>query len=284
VENTPKTILITGSTSGIGKAAAIILAKQRHKVVLVSRNNEKLKSTQKEIKSVTKLPKIEVCQCDLSSQKSIRKSASILRKKYPVIDVLITNAAIHNSRFELTEDGIEKTFATNHLGYFLLTGLLLPNIKNSPFGHIINVSSNGHRWTKIDLEALVKPAKYNKYKAYMRSKLANIMFTIDLAERLNDTNIRVNSLHPGLVYTNIGMDKPDIIRKLTNVYKKIFAKTPEEGVETIIYLTTSVKVKNLTGKYFVGKKITKTSLESQNKEKREALWTLSEKLVNFKFA
>ena len=278
----PRTVVITGSTSGIGKATAKILAEKRYRLILVSRDLSKLEQTRLEIISATNNQNVHIFECDFSSQKSIRNVTKIILIKYPRIDVLINNAGIHVSNFELTENGIEKTFAVNHLGYFLLTGLLLKNIKKSKFGQIINVSSDGHRWIKFNNIYYKDGNKYNKYMAYRKSKLANLMFTFELAKRLKNTNIRVNSLHPGLVYTNIGMEKPDLLRVLSNIYKKYFAKAPEQGAETIVYLVCSEAVK-ATGKYFVNKLATIASKEAYDAKKQKVLWNLSEELTGYSY-
>lgn len=278
-----KTILITGSTSGIGKATALGLASQGFRIILLSRSKEKLEKTKDEIVSATRNHDVFTIQCDLSSQNAIYNASSKIHAKFTKIDVLINNAAILLPKMEFTVDGIEKTFAINHLAYFLLTGLLLDLIKKADQGRILNVSSRCHNKYKFMLEKLLAYKIHGKYNLYCRSKLANIMFTISLANKLKDTNITVNALHPGLIFTNIGLDKPDILRILSNIYKKYFADTPEEGAETSIYLAISDDVKDVTGQYFVKKKMSSYSKQASKADIREKLWSSSEKLTGFKY-
>ncbi|MBT6401428.1 SDR family oxidoreductase [candidate division WWE3 bacterium] len=278
-----KTILITGATAGIGKATSFKLAELGHHLILLSRNKNKLKDTREEIQAKIPNAQVEIIECDLSSQKSIRKSAEIIKQHFPVIDVLINNAGINTDQHELTEDGIEKTFAVNHLAYFLLTGLLLDNIKISKQARIINVSSNGHRGVDLDLEKIKNNEYKGRYPTYRRSKLANVMFTIDLAEKLKDSDVRVNCLHPGLINTNIGMEDQSFVRRLVNNYKKRFAGSPKKGAGTIVYLATSAQVRNITGKYFVNRKIQRYSKKADNVTVRNSLWKLSEQLTGFSY-
>lgn len=278
-----KTAIITGATSGIGKESAVKLAKLGHQIILLSRNKKKLEITKSEIFSKTNNSNITTVKCDLSSQKDIKTVAKDVKKQFPVIDVVINNAGINTAENELTKDGIELTFAVNHLAYFLLTGLLLENIKRSKRGRIINVSSNGHRGINLNIKKIRNNEYKGRYSTYRRSKLANVMFTIDLANKLKESKVTVNCLHPGLINTNIGMNDPGITRRLVNAYKKRFAKTPEQGADTIIYLATSDKIANNTGKYFVNRKVTKYSTKASNKIIREKLWKLSEQLTNFTY-
>lgn len=278
-----KTALITGSTSGIGKAVAFELASKKYRIILLSRNMDRLIKTKNEIITVTNNPDIYTFECDLASQKQIRSISAEIRNKFPVIDVLVNNAGINTSTFEVTPDGVEKTFAVNHFAYFLLTGLLLDSIKKSDQGRVINVSSNGHKKVKLDIEKIRSNQYQGKYSTYRRSKLANVMFTIDLAERLSNTSVTVNTVHPGLIKTNIGSDDPGIIRKTVNFLKIFFAQSPEKGADTIVYLATSANVENITGRYFINRKITTPSKDVYNISKRNQLWDLSKKITNFTY-
>lgn len=278
-----KTALITGSTSGIGKAVAFELARKKFRIILLSRNMDKLIKTKNEISTTTNNPDIYTFKCDLSSQKHIRRISTEIKNKFPVIDVLINNAGINTPTFELTPEGVEKTFAVNHFAYFLLTGLLLESIKKSDQGRVINVSSNGHKKVKLGIEKIRNNQYQGRYSTYRISKLANVMFTIDLAERLSNTTITVNTVHPGLIKTNIGSDDPSIVRKAVNFLKIFFAQSPEEGADTIVYLATSAKVKNITGKYFINRKIVTPSKDVYNTSKRNQLWDLSQKITDFTY-
>lgn len=281
--NESKTALITGATAGIGEAAAMELASRGYKLILLSRNPLKLGDIKREILKETANEDIYTVLCDLSSQKSIRKAAEEINKDFSVIDILINNAGINTASFELTVDGMEKTFAINHLAYFLLTGLLLKNVKRAKEGRIINVSSNGHYKVDLDIDKLRNNSYKGRYATYRRSKLANVMFTIDLAQKLRGSGVTVNSVHPGLVNTDIGKEDPGIGRKFVNFLKSYIALTPEQGADTIIYLATSPEVRSVTGKYFEKRRIKPHSRAADNLNIRKKLWDLSEKLSNFDY-
>lgn len=278
-----KTTLITGATSGIGRATAFEIAKQGHILILPCRNMEKGELLKAEIIADSGNEKVHLFECDLSSQQSIRTAAKEILSKFDTIDILINNAGIHSPKLELTEDNIEKTFAVNHLAYFLLTGLLLEAVNNSKNGRIINVASRSHKEIKLNASTLPYPKYYSRYIAYKRSKLANVMYTIDLAERLRDANVTVNSMHPGLVYTAIGMESPSIFRKIADQYKKRFARSPEKGAETVVYLATSDEVEGVTGKYFIDKQEAAMSRYVSDEDVRKELWELCEELTGFNY-
>ncbi|MDD5569933.1 MAG: SDR family oxidoreductase [Bacteroidales bacterium] len=274
-------ILITGATSGIGRATAMALAKMQATIVLVARDKNKAIKTVEEIKSESKNPNVEYLICDLSSLASVRQLAAEFKSKYNRLDVLINNAGMILSTKEKTIDGFEKTFAVCHLAHFLLTGLLLDVIKSSKSSRIINVSSVAHILGHMDFDDLMLEKKYTSTKSYGQAKLANILFTKKLAEKLKGTGVTVNSVHPGGVNTNFNRD-------LKGFYKfawsslKYFLLSPEKGAETSIYLASSTEVESVTGEYFIKKKVRKSSAESCNPEIAEKLWEISEKLVEFK--
>jgi len=275
-----KNVLITGGNAGIGLATAVALAKKGATVSIVSRSKEKAETAVQQINKESGNNKAVYFLADLSSQKSIRELAEKVMREIPVLDVLINNAGGVFPAFKLSVDGLEMTMATNHFAYFLLTNLLLENIKKSNYARIVNVASGSHYKGKIDFESFKKDKGYFILKAYEQSKLANVLFTQELAERLKDTQVTANALHPGFVKTDIG-------NKGTQWYAKFFwslaarlgAISVEDGAKTSIYLASSDEVKNVSGKYF-DKCKAKTPADLTNDLKlQKELWAISEKLV-----
>ncbi|HPN38782.1 MAG TPA: SDR family oxidoreductase [Melioribacteraceae bacterium] len=267
-----KTILITGSTDGIGKKTAELLAKMGHKIIIHGRNLNKCLSTVEEVKSISGNMSVDFFVSDLSSFSSIKNGAEELKNRYSKLDVLINNAGIYAKEKRLTEDGFESTFAVNHLSVYLLTGLLLPLLKNSSPSRIINVSSVAHERAKFNIDDINLEGGYNHYIAYANSKLANILFTNYLANLLPANYITVNSLHPGVITT-----------KLLKEGFGISGSSLEEGASTSVYLATSEDINNITGKYFVKKAIAKMSKTAEDLNLAKELWNLSEKITDFKY-
>ena len=274
---TDKIVLITGSSSGIGLATAEALAAKGAEIILVARSEQKLKEAAQQITSKTGSKKICFYIADFSSQKSIRSLAAQVKKDYQKIDVLINNAGAVFPDFKLSEDGLEMTIATNHFAYFLLTSLLLDLIKKSDYARIINVASGSHYKGKIDFDSFTKEKDYFITKAYAQSKLANVLFTFNLAERLKDTQITVNCLHPGFVKTDIG-------NKDTQWYSKFFwtlasglaGISLEDGAKTSVYLASSDEVKGVTGKYYDKCKEKEPTPLAKDVELQKELWNISQ--------
>lgn len=277
VEN--KTIIVSGATSGIGRPTALELARQGAIVVLAVRNEEKAKETVASIQQQAGHNRIDYLLVDFASQEQIRSMAAEFLNRYDRLDVLINNHGTVNIRRRETEDGLEKTFAVNHLGYFLLTSLLLDRIQASAPARIINVSSAAHWGAKLEFDNLQLRRGYAWGKAYGRSKLANILFTIELADRLQGTGVTANALHPGWVATSLGADNIPIIGGLVKAIINLTAKSPEKGAETSIYLATSPEVSEVSGKYFVNCQPARTSAAAQDKETARRLWRVSEELT-----
>lgn len=272
-----KIFLVTGSTSGIGLVTALELAKTKAKVILVGRNKEKTENVINQIKKDSNNDKVEYILADLSKQKDIKKLADEFKAKYDKLDVLVNNAGLLCSKKELTEDNLENTFATNHMGYFLLTNLLLEELKKSSNARVVNVASDAHRMGDTYFDDInFEKKKYSAWKAYGNSKLYNILFTYELAEKLKNTNIKTNCLHPGVIRTNFnfGFNIP-----VVNSVIKMFLLSPEKGAETQIHLALSPEVENITGKYFDKKKAVSSSYISYDKEARKKLWEISENLI-----
>ena len=273
-----KVCMITGATAGIGIVTAKALAQEGATVIIVGRSKEKSISTVDQIKKETGNPNIEYFLADLSVQKEVHKLAEDFKSKFKRLDILVNNAgAVFNKRFETT-DGLEMTFALNHLSYFLLTNLLLDTIKASVPSRIINVSSDAYKGAKINFDDLQGKKKYGTMRAYGQSKLANILFTYELSRKLEGSGVTSNVLHPGFVATSFGTNNTGIIRLILR-FLHLFALSPEKGAETSIYLATSPDVANTTGKFFVKKKEVRTSAESYDNKVAEKLWKVSEELT-----
>lgn len=273
-----KICLITGATSGIGKVTAQELANQGATVVINGRNLEKCQNTINYIKKITGNTKVDFILADLSSQNEVRKLADQFKNQYNKLDILINNAGVILGDRQDSVDKIEMTFAINHLSYYLLTNLLLNTIKTSAPSRIINVSSAIHSWASINFEDIESKKGYNGMNAYSQSKLANILFTYELARKLGKSEVTVNTMHPGLVATNLGANMNGQDGKSWRSFIQT-GISPEEGAQTILYLATSPKVENITGKYFENKKAIPSSKESYDIEVAKKLWKLSAELV-----
>ncbi len=279
-----KLCLITGATSGIGKATAIELAKLGFDLILTGRNEIKGKDISDSLVKKYKINSV-FFKCDISSLKEVRNLASIVNSKYDHLNVLINNAGSRFSNYQKSVDGIELTFATNHLGHFLLTQLLFDLLKKSSDARIINVSSSAHYGKQIDIDDLVSPKEYNRSLVYGRSKLANVLFTYELARRNIFSNISINALDPGGVATNFAKNEC-LFRWLKHISYYIAKRqllTPKQGAETIVYLASSDNVKGITGKFFFKKKEIKSTEESYDVNKANKLWELSEQLCGIKY-
>lgn len=274
-------LVITGGTSGLGYRTAFILAQDsKNKIILIGKNKAKGEQAIKSLNNETKNKNLSFLQVDLSS---IFETSSLKEKlANKKIDVLINNAgALFYSRIE-SEDGIEKTFALNHLSYFILSNLLLKHkiIKNG--GRIINVASGAHRGVDINFDDIEMVTNYNGWISYKKSKLCNILFTKKLSELALKNNITVNCLHPGFVKTGFGKNNTGVIGLIIKSLMTLFAIRVEEGAETIIYLATSNNVKNISGKYFYESKVNKPSNFAENNKSADNLWDLSIKILKNK--
>lgn len=272
-----KTCMITGANSGIGKATAIQLAKMGIHIVMVCRNKERGENAQKQIKEESGNSNVDLIIADLASLESVKNLADEYKKKYDKLHILINNAGVFNSKRILTEDGYESTFAIDYLSHFLLTKLLLDVIKKSAPSRIINVSSDIHRYFKINLDDLMFKKKYSSQKAYGSAKFAIILFTYELAHRLDGTGVTVNALHPGhartkMTTTNISW----IIKKIMN----LFSKSPEKAAETSVYLASSPEVEGVSGKYFKKCMPVKSHKITYDESIQKKVWEISEKLIH----
>ena len=268
--------MVTGANAGIGKATALGLAKMGGTVVMVCRSRERGEATLAEIKRESGNASVHLLLADLSSQDDIRRLAAAFNAKYPAVHVLINNAGIIPRKRTVTGEGFETQFAVNHLAYFLLTHLLLDILKASAPARIVTVSSQVHHGASIDFDDLQSERFYRPTRVYASTKLANVLFTYELARRLEGTGVTANCLHPGSVATNLLADfLPTPLRFVT----KIVGVSPEKGAQTPLYLATSPEVEEVTGKYFVNQKPAASSKPSYDRDLARRLWQVSEKLT-----
>lgn len=273
-----KVCIVTGANSGIGLETAAGIAERGATVVMACRSRERAEAAQKEIESRGYAGATDVMLVDMASFDSIRAFADAFKQKYDRLDVLVNNAAIVPKSRELTQDGIEKQFGVNHLAYFLLTHLLLDQLKESAPSRIVNVASTVHQSATINFEDLQAENGYSFIKAYGQSKLANVMFTYELARRLEGTDVTANCLHPGGVSTNIFRDASLFLKPILFV-GRAFLKGPKRGAKTSVYLATSPEVEGVTGKYFVNCKEAKSSALSHDRDAQQRLWDISARLT-----
>ncbi|MEE9522441.1 MAG: SDR family oxidoreductase [candidate division NC10 bacterium] len=271
-----KTCILTGAHTGSGKATALGLAKMGATVVMVCRSLERGEAAMAEIKRGSGNDSVSLLLADLSSRAAIHRLAADFKAKYPNLHVLINNAGIIPKKRTVAEDGLETQFAVNHVAYFLLTNLLLDQLKASAPSRIINVSSQVHNGASIDFDDLQSERSYSPTRVYGWTKLANVLFTYELAHRLEGTRVTVNCLHPGTVATNMLADyMPGGLRFLA----KMIGVSSEEGAQTSLFLATSPEVEGVSGKYFVNQGAVHSSKASYDKTAARRLWQVSAELT-----
>ncbi|MBL4606499.1 MAG: SDR family oxidoreductase [Pseudomonadales bacterium] len=261
-----KTCLVTGANAGIGFETAKGLATLGADLILVCRDSHRGEEARKQLIQDTGNDRIDLLIADMSLMDSVRNLADQVNQNYPHLHVLINNAGVMLSKRQLTAEGYEIQYAVHHLGPFLLTHLLLDKLKASSPARIINITSKMHTMNSIDFDNLQAEKKFGPFKTYAASKLANIMFTYSLAERLEGTGVTVNCLHPGVIGSNIGS---------TPGFIKVFMKSPHKGAETPLYLASAPELEVMNGKYFMDKKPLASSEESYDKTVAAKLWDLS---------
>ena len=270
-----KTIVITGASSGIGEVAAIRLSEQGARIVMVARDRARGEATLAKLKGAGHAAHY----ADLSRLSEMKRVARELGEAERTIDLLINNAgALFNSRI-VTEDGLEKTFALNHMSYFVMTNLLLDRLKATPGARIVSTASDAHRRAKLDFSDLQAAKSYSGFPVYSRSKLCNIVFTRELARRITGTGVTANSLHPGFVATRFGDESGGLVSLGARVAKKVGAISPEEGAKTIVYLASSLAVVGASGGYYYKEKLTTPTAEAQNDADAKRLWDISAKIA-----
>lgn len=274
-----KLCVITGANSGIGFETAKALARKGAYLVMVCRNEDKAEAARQEIIEETSNPGIDIVLCDFAIQAEIRNAAEEIKRNYKKVDVLINNHGFLASERQDTVDGLEETFAVNHIGYFMFTNLLLDMVKAADQGRIVSVASGAHRAGEFDPENIQLSDNFTPWKAYANSKLFNILFTRELANQLVDTNVTANCLHPGVVASNFAQSGSWIMRTLFTIGKP-FLLSPEKGAATSIYLATSDEVKEVNGANFRNKKVATPSKAARDDEAAKELWDMSKKLCS----
>ena len=269
---TNKTIIVTGATDGIGLEAATKIAALGNRVGLVGRNPDKGAKAIELITSVTGNDKLDFFQADLSLVSEVNQLSEDIKNKYSELNVLLNNAGGANKNKVITSEGLEKTFATNQMNYFVLTTNLMDMLSSSDHSRVVNVASNAHIGASIDFDNINAEKDYSFWKTYCISKLMNIMFTYKLAEMQD--KVTVNVLHPGFVDTNIGGNEGSVIKRIVKFGSKLFARSVENGADSSIYLSTSDEVSNVSGKYFFKCKPIKSSKASYDKEQWDQVWNL----------
>jgi len=271
-----KTVVITGATSGIGEVAAVRLAEQGARIVFTARDKARADDTLAALRKAGPQAEHAVHMADLSRLAEMKRIGAELARE-PQIDVLINNAgALFNKRQE-TADGLEMTFALNHMAYFVVTNLLLSKLK--PGARIVTVASNAHRGAKLDFDDLQSRRSYTGFAVYSRSKLCNILFNRELARRLSGSGVTANALHPGFVATRFGNDSGGLMRAVLKVAKPIGAISPEEGAQTIIYLASAPEVAGVSGQYFYECRPATPTAEARNDEDAKRLWEMSQQIA-----
>jgi NAD(P)-dependent dehydrogenase (short-subunit alcohol dehydrogenase family) len=271
-----KTVVITGATSGIGEVAAVRLAEQGARIVFTARDKARAGETMAALKKANPGADHALHMADLSTLSEMKRVAGELARE-PEIDVLINSAgALFNKRQE-TADGLEMTFALNHMAYFVITNLLLGKLK--PRARIVTVASNAHRGAKLDFGDLQSRKGYIGFPVYARSKLCNILFNRELARRITGSGVTANALHPGFVATRFGDNSGGLMRTVLKVAKPIGAISPEEGARTIIYLASSPQVAEVSGEYYYECELGTPTAEARNDEDARKLWEMSESIA-----
>ena len=270
--------VITGATSGIGRSAARELAALGAHLVIVARSSERANATRREIEEATGSRAVEVEIADLASQAQVRSLADRLLAAHPAIHVLINNAGLTLSERHLTEDGLEETFAVNHIAPYLLTQLLLDRLRSSAPARVVTVSSDAHRGAAIPFDDLNGDSGFSGWVAYSWSKLANILFTTELARRLEGSGVTATCLHPGVVATRFGNEGPWFIR-LFQLVGRPFLIDADRGADTLVWLAASPEVEGASGGYYVKRKLTEPSRAARDPDAARRLWEISERLT-----
>lgn len=270
--------VITGASSGIGRETALALARLGATTVLVCRDRGRGEAVRADIRTRTGNGAVELVLADLASQAAIRGLAAELLGRFPRVHVLVNNAGVVNLRHSTTVDGIETVFAVNHLAYFLLTHLLLERLRASAPARVVNVASDAHRIGRLNWDDLGWAQGYRAMRVYGQSKLANILFTYELARRLEGTGVTANCLHPGAVATRLGQNNGRLARLLIRLLVPFF-RTAERGAQTSIYLASSSAVEGVSGRYFVNTRETRPSPASFDAAAARRLWELSARMT-----
>jgi len=272
-----RTVVVTGATSGIGRATALGLAAMGARVAIIGRDHDRATSVAGEIRPAG--AQADVFVADLSSQAEVRRLAVELLHELPRIDVLVNNVGGYWDTRHVTADGLERTFAVNHLAPFLLTNLLLDRLKESGPARVVTVASNAQSMGSIEFDDLQDERSYSGSRAYNQSKLANVMFSYELARRLRSTSVTANALHPGLVSTSFGAEDPSVIQRLVVPFARPFMKAADQGAVTSIHVASAPDLERVSGLFFAKSKPTKSSKQSYDEAAAARLWRVSADLV-----
>jgi len=274
-----KICIVTGATSGIGRSTALGLARSGASLALVCRDPARAEVVVRAIRDETGSTAVEVFLADLASQAAIRRVADALLERHARIDLLVNNAGVVNLQRRVTEDGIEEVFAVNHLAYFLLTHLLLPRLRESAPARVVNVASDAHKFVKgINFDDVGFGDGYKSMRVYGHSKLANLLFTFELARRLDGAGVTANCVHPGAVATGLGKNNGTIANVLIRTLAPFF-RSPDKGAATTLHVATSPTLDGVTGRYFANCRETRSSPASHDRDAAQRLWDLSANLT-----
>lgn len=276
-----KVVIVTGANTGIGRETAFALAKGKAKVIMACRDMDKCEMARADIVLQTGNKFVYCRECDLASQQSIRNFVDQFKKEHKKLHILINNAGVMRCPKSYTVEGIEMQFGVNHIGHFLLTNLLLDVLKQSAPSRIVNLSSAAHLRGKMKVNDLNSDEKYNPGEAYAQSKLANVLFTRELANRLKGTGVTVNAVHPGIVDTDIVRHMAFYNNYFTKIFVKpltwLFIKSPRQGAQCVLYSALDPSLKDVTGSYFSNCKTADISEEAKSDQLAKWLWMVSEK-------
>jgi retinol dehydrogenase 14 len=274
-----RTVLVTGGTGGIGKATALGLAALGARVAITGRDQRRTDDVAREIAAAGG-PPVDAFVGDMSSQAEVRRLADQVLDRLDVIDVLVNNVGGYWNTRHVTADGLERTFAVNHLGPFLLTGLLLDRLAQGTSARVVTVASHAHTSGRIAFDDLQGERSYSGARAYNQSKLANVLFTYELARRLRGTGVTANALHPGVVSTSFGAEDPGRAQRLAVPLLRPFMRSPRQGAATSIHLSSAPGLDRVTGSYFVNRKSRKSSERSYDEPAATRLWQVSAELTH----
>jgi NAD(P)-dependent dehydrogenase (short-subunit alcohol dehydrogenase family) len=274
-----KTVLLTGSTGGIGRATALGLARLGANVAITGRDRSRADQAGREIRIATGV-RVDVFFADLSSLADVRRLADEATERLPRIDVLVNNVGGYWNTRHVTVDGLERTFAINHLAPFLLTDLLLPRLRGSADGRVVTVASHAHAQGRIDFDDLQGERSYSGARAYNQSKLANLLFTFELARRLGRGTVTANAVHPGVVRTAFGAEDPGRTQRALVPLLRPFMKDPRRGAATSIHVAASARVRGVTGGYFTNSRPGTSSQRSRDPETAARLWDVTASLLS----
>ena len=273
-----RTVLVTGGSAGIGRATALGLAAMGAHLAITGRDRGRAEDTAREIRAAG-AGQVDVFAADLSAQSEVRRLASEVLQRLSRIDVLVNNVGGYWNTRHVTADGLERTFAVNHLAPFLLTNLLLGRLRQSAPARVVTVSSNVQALGRIDFEDLQAERSYSGARAYSQSKLANVLFTYELARRLQGTSVTANALHPGVVRTALGAEDPRAVQRLLMPVMRPFMKAPVQGAATSVYLASAPGLEQVTGRFFAGRKPRKSAKRSFDQAAAAQLWQVSADLA-----